>query len=88
MALMYIYLKIRGFNPYKASKPYVVGTQKSRLNETILLSTHIIGLGGILREIMLVKQLYTLPYLDLRTIRIFFFMFTASLQLQPRRLCR
>ena len=32
-------------NPYFTLKPYVVDTQKNRLNETIYLSTHNIGFG-------------------------------------------
>ena len=34
------------FLSYYKSKPYVVHTQKNRLTETILLSTHNIGLDG------------------------------------------
>ena len=41
-------------------------TQKNRLNETILLSTHIIGFGGMIREVLCGKELYTPPYLDLK----------------------
>ena len=40
-------------------------TQKNRLIETILSSTHTIGFGWILSEISWVKELYTPPYLDL-----------------------
>ena len=32
-------------NPYLTCKTYVVGTQKNRLSETILLSTNNIGLN-------------------------------------------
>ena len=32
-------------NPYSTLKPNVVGSQKNRLSETILLSTHNIGCG-------------------------------------------
>ena len=38
-------------NPYMAVKPYSVGTQKNRLSETILLSTHNLGFSGVIKQI-------------------------------------
>ena len=35
--------------PYYPIKPFNVGTQKNHLNETIILSTHNIGLEGQIR---------------------------------------
>ena len=52
-------------NPYLTLKPYVVGTQKNRLSETILLSTHNMGLSGVIREIWMGKDQITPPYLVL-----------------------
>ena len=49
---------------YLTLKPYVVGTQKNCLIETILLSTHNIGFAWIIREILRGKQLFTPPYMD------------------------
>ena len=43
-------------NPYSTFKPYVVGTQKNRLSETILLSTHSIGFDLVIREILWGKR--------------------------------
>ena len=51
-------------NPYLTFKPYDVGTQKNRLNETILLRTHIIGFDLMIIEILCGKEFYTPPYLD------------------------
>ena len=42
-----------------------MGTQKNRLSETILLSTHNIGFALIMREKWGEKELNTPPYLDL-----------------------
>ena len=47
-------------NPYLTFKPYVVGTQKNRLSETILLDNHNIGFGRVIRKILLGKDLFTL----------------------------
>ena len=52
-------------NPYLTLQPYVVGTQKNRLSEMILLGTHNIGFDWIIREILWVKELKNPPYLDL-----------------------
>ena len=41
-----------------------MGTQTNRLDETILLSTYIIGFDWIKREIFWGGELYTRPYLD------------------------
>ena len=38
-----------------------MGTQKNRLSETILLSTHILGFGWIIREILGKRALNPLP---------------------------
>ena len=46
---------------YYPTKPYDVGTQKNRLNETIHLSTHIIGLYGQIR----ILNIQNAPYLEL-----------------------
>ena len=53
-------IQIRGsFTCYKipnlSLKPYVVGTQKNHLTETILLSTHNVGFGRVIREIFFLK---------------------------------
>ena len=42
-----------------------MGTQKNRLSETILLSTHNIEFALIIREKLWGKELNTPPYLDL-----------------------
>ena len=52
-------------NPYLTLYPYVLGTQKNRLSETILLSTHNIGFALIIKEKLRGKELNTPPYLDL-----------------------
>ena len=41
---------------YYPTKPYAVGTKKNRLNETILLSTHNIGLEGQIRILKHAKR--------------------------------
>ena len=41
-----------------------MGTQKKRLNETIRLSTHIIGFGWAIRQILRAKEIYIPPYQD------------------------
>ena len=46
-------------NPYLTLKTYVVGTQKNRLGETILLSTHNIGFDCVIREILLYKYQFS-----------------------------
>ena len=43
---------IKKYFPYYSTKTYVVGTQKNRLNETVLLSTQNIKLMG--------KKIYTI----------------------------
>ena len=48
-------------NPFLILKPYVVGTQKKRLSETILLSTHNIGFALMIKEKLWEKELNTRP---------------------------
>ena len=45
--------------PYLTLKPYVVGTQKNCLSETILLSAHNIRFSGVMKEIWMGKDLFT-----------------------------
>ena len=51
--------------PYLTLNPYVVGTQKNRLTKKILLSTHNIGFGRVIGEILVEKHQFTPPNLDL-----------------------
>ena len=41
---------------YYPTKPYDVGTQKNRLNETIHLSTHIVGLCCLIKSLEHAKR--------------------------------
>ena len=57
------YLNTYHENLYLTLKPYVVGTQKNRHCDTILVSTHNIVFGWVVREILWEKDQFTPPYL-------------------------
>ena len=53
------------FDHYSTIKSYFVGSQKKWHNETIILSTHNMGFGWVISEILLGKHQFTLNTLNL-----------------------